>query len=420
MKSAALALLFSALAWGQPQFPIVSLTVDGNTIYSDEQILSITGLKVGMAANQKLFEDARDKLTNSGFFESVGYKYAPSADKTGYAASFQVVEVEQSYPVTFERLKPPPEQMIAALRKADPLFGARIPGTTPVLARFAKLLEPIAGEKVVGKVMPSDSGELRVVFQPERMPPSIAEVRFLKNDVIPSTALQNAIAGAAIGTVWEEKRFTQILEASIRPMYEARGRIRVAFPKITTEPVQDVNGLRVTVEVTEGEAFNLGEVEIRSDAAPQRDLAKAADLKTGDLANFEEINKGIERLQAVVRRNGYLKAKATAARKIDDAKKVVNLVITVDPGKRFLFSTLEIKGLDIISEPAIRKVWTMKPGQPFNPEYPEYFLNRLREEQVFENLGKTKSEVKLDEAKGTASVTLYFAGQGPPPKKKAF
>jgi outer membrane protein insertion porin family len=368
MTLATLLVFFSSIALAQTQsFPIVSLTVDGNKIYTDDQILAITGLKIGMPVDQKAFEKARDLLTNSGFFESVGYKYAPSADKAGYAASFQVVEVEQSYPVAFERLKPPSQQLIAALKKSDPLFGERIPGTAPVLARYAKLLEPAAGEQVVGKVMPSDSGELRVVFQPARMPPSVAEVRFIKNNVIPSTALQNAIAGAAIGAVWDEKRFAQILEASIRPLYEARGRIRVAFPKISTEPVQDVEGLRVNVEVSEGDTFTLGEVAIQTEAAPQRELAKAADLKSGDIANFDEINKGVERMQAVVRRNGYLKAKPNVERKIDDAKKVVNLLITIDPGKRFQFSRLEIKGLDIISEPVIRKMWTMKPGEPFNP-----------------------------------------------------
>jgi outer membrane protein insertion porin family len=114
-----------------------------------------------------------------------------------------------------------------------------------------------------------------------------------------------------------------------------------------------------------------------------------------------------------------LKAKPNVERKIDDAKKVVNLLITIDPGKRFQFSRLEIKGLDIISEPVIRKMWTMKPGEPFNPEYPEYFLNRIREEGLFDNLGKTKADVKLDEANGSAEVTLHFTGQGPPPKKKA-
>src|ERR1700752_168420 len=113
MITAILLFILSSCASAQLSFPIVSLTVEGNKIYSADQILSITGLKVGMHADQKAFEAARDLLTNSGFFESVGYKYAPSADMAGYSASFQVLEVEQSYPVAFERLKQPAQQLIS-------------------------------------------------------------------------------------------------------------------------------------------------------------------------------------------------------------------------------------------------------------------------------------------------------------------
>jgi hypothetical protein len=65
-------------------------------------------------------------------------------------------------------------------------------------------------------------------------------------------------------------------------------------------------------------------------------------------------------------------------------------------------------GLDILTGPVIRKMWGLKEGQPFNPEYPDYFLNRVREDGVFDNLGKTRSEVKIDDKALAAEVTLYF------------
>ncbi|HUQ92305.1 MAG TPA: POTRA domain-containing protein [Bryobacteraceae bacterium] len=399
-------------------FPIISLRVEGNRTFSAEQILGLAAVKVGQPADQSAFEAARDRLMASGFFETVGYKYAPSDDKTGYAASFQVLEVQQVYPVQFERLSKPPEAMKSVLRKADPLFSDKVPGTRQVLERYAKLLEPLAGEKVVGKVMPDGEGGLRIVFQPARVPPSVAEVRFVKNDVLPGQALQNAIAGAAIGSVWEETRFREILDANIRPLYEARGRLRVSFPKITTEPVQDVNGLRATVEVMEGDTFTLGGVKVLTEAASDTELLKAGNLNVDDLANFTQINAAVERMRAAVRRNGYLQAKSTVDRKLDDAAKKVFLTVRIDAGKRFVFSKLTIKGLDIISEPQIRKAWTLTPGQPFNPDYPEYFLARMREEGVFENLGKTRAEVKTDEAAGTAEVILHFSAEAPQPQKK--
>ncbi|MBV6431429.1 MAG: Outer membrane protein assembly factor BamA [Bryobacteraceae bacterium] len=393
----------------KPRFPIVSLKVDGNHIFHTDRILAVAGIRLGEEANEAAFEAARNRLVDCGFFESVGYKYGPSADGTGYAASFQVKEIEQSYPVYFERIARPEKELRDALRKADPLFGDQTPGTKQILDRYARILEPVAGERIVGRVMPGPDGALRIVFQPVRMPPSVAEVEFVKNSVLPSQALRNAVAGAAVGALYDESKFRQILDAGIRPLYEARGRLRVSFPRITTEPLKDVNGLRVTVEVSEGGTFTLGDVSVISEALPSRDLLAAAGFKTDDIANFNEIDAGVDRMKNMVRRHGYLRAKATVERRIDDAHGKVNLIIKIDPGRRFTFSKLNIRGLDILSEPQIRKAWALKEGEPFNPDYPDAFLARLREEGVFENLGKTKAEVKTDEPGGTAEVTLYFS-----------
>ncbi|MCC6344251.1 MAG: hypothetical protein IT166_18760 [Bryobacterales bacterium] len=393
----------------KPRFPIVSLKVDGNHIFHTDRILAVAGIHLGEEANEAAFEAARNRLVDCGFFESVGYKYGPSADGTGYAASFQVKEIEQSYPVYFERIARPEKELRDALRNADPLFGDQTPGTKQILDRYARILEPVAGERIVGRVMPGPDGALRIVFQPVRMPPSVAEVEFVKNSVLPSQALRNAVAGAAVGALYEESKFRQILDAGIRPLYEARGRLRVSFPRITAEPLKDVNGLRVTVEVSEGGTFTLGDVSVISEALPSRDLLAAAGFKTDDIANFNEIDAGVDRMKNMVRRHGYLRAKATVERRIDDAHGKVNLIIKIDPGRRFTFSKLNIRGLDILSEPQIRKAWALKEGEPFNPDYPDAFLARLREEGVFENLGRTKAEVKMDEPGGTAEVTLYFS-----------
>ncbi|MBL8176711.1 MAG: hypothetical protein JNK48_18690 [Bryobacterales bacterium] len=413
------ALLGAAVLSAQPRtFPIVSLTVKGNKIYKSEKILAVTGLKVGQPVVEKEFDAARDRLIACGYFESVGYQYKPSPDGRGFDASFDVKEVEQSYPVKFDRLPKPGQDLFALLEKSDPLFSDRIPGTAPLLAKYAKTIEAAVGEKVVGKVMADSPGDLRIVFQPAKLPPSIAEVRFLHNEVLPQTVLQKAISGAAVGAVWEDKRFRQILEASIRPLYEARGRLKVDFPKVSVEPVKDVDGLRVNVEVVEGEVYTLGKVSVDAAEDDERSLLRAGNLKEGDIANFDDIKEGVERMRALVRRNGYLQAKADVDRQLDDKKKEVNLKVRIDHGQRYTFATLHIVGLDILTEPAIRKMWAVKQGQPFNPDYPDLFLNRLRENMVLENLGKTKSEVKLDHAALQAEVTLYFSGQPPPPKKQ--
>jgi outer membrane protein assembly factor BamA len=80
---------------------------------------------------------------------------------------------------------------------------------------------------------------------------------------------------------------------------------------------------------------------------------------------------------------------------------------------------LTIEGLDIHTEPVIRKLWALKEGQPYNNEYPDLFLNRVREQGVFDNLGKTSAKINVNEKSRAVDVTLRFEG-APPPKKEPF
>ena len=95
-------------------------------------------------------------------------------------------------------------------------------------------------------------------------------------------------------------------------------------------------------------------------------------------------------------------------RKIDDRRKTVDLVVRIAEGPQFTFGKLEIVGLDMHGEAAIRRMWTPKPGKPFNADYPDHFLGRVKEDGVFDNLQKTSAEVKVNEQDHTADVTLYF------------
>jgi outer membrane translocation and assembly module TamA len=95
-------------------------------------------------------------------------------------------------------------------------------------------------------------------------------------------------------------------------------------------------------------------------------------------------------------------------RHIDDAKKIVDLEIRPELGPQYLFGSLTLAGLDIHGEAAIKKLWGMKEGKPFNADYPSLFLEQIKAQGVFDELGDTKADVKVDEQNHTADVTLNF------------
>jgi len=414
-----------AAAQQQPdKWPIASLKVEGNANYTAEQVLKVAGLKPGDVAGRRDFEAARERLMATGAFESVGYAFEPDATAKAYVATFRVAEAMPVFPIRFEDLGAPAADLERVLRERDPLFqAAKTPATKAVMERYAGWLQEFlaarAGAdgkapKVAGEVAQLAPGELAVVFRPAGPRPVVARVAFEGNQVVTGCLLQEAIWPVAIGTPWAEGNFRQLLDSSVRRLYEARGRIRVAFPKLRAETAGDVQGLKVTVTVDEGEVYSLGKVEISG--GPPLDpgvLLRAGDFKKGDIANFDRVGEGLERIRAALTHAGYLNAAVSTSRAIDDARKTVDVTVTVDVGQLYKMGRLEIQGLDLNAEAEMRKIWTLKEDAPFNSDYPDYFLKRVRDGGMFDNLGATKAEAKRNEKDHTVDVTLTFRGADP-------
>jgi outer membrane protein insertion porin family len=396
------------------QWPIQSLSVEGNKNFTSQQILAVAGLKVGQLAGKAEFDAARDRLVATGCFETVGYKFAPSKDSSGYTASFQVAEVSPLYPVQFEGLPAKPAEIVEYLQSKDPMFAPKLPPTAELLTRYTRLVQDFLdsrnqSEKVLGKLMPIGVNDFAIVFRSARALPTIAQVKFTGNQALPTTLLQNKLAEVAFGFPYTEAGFRTLLDNAIRPLYDARGRVRVTFPKITTERAIDVNGLAITVTVDEGPEFKLGEVKFAGNyAAKSAELLKIGKFQTGEVANFEGVYQGVDRIKKRMQRLGYLRADTNIERAIHDKTKMVDLTVRIDEGPQFSFGKLTVEGLDLNGEAAIKKLWGLQPGKPFDADYPDFFLNRVREEGLFENLHKTKAVTKMDEQNHLVDVTLQF------------
>ena len=407
---------------------IRSLRVTGNKTFAAEGIIRYTGLTIGQTADQAAFEAARVKLATSGVFERVGYKYAPAAGG-GIDALFEVIEIPQVFTYRFEELPASREELVAYLKQTDPLFAEKIPATKEFLSRYAHALEaylkPKGLKEGISSKLVNDIGDrLVVLFRPDRPIPTISQVGFKGNSAIPTPVLQVAMNQIAMGAVYKEEILRQYLETTIRPLYEQRGRLEVAFGKVTATPSADNSGLNVMVELVEGPSFDVGDIRLRGAIGDPKPLYQTMVLQPGDLANMTEVAAALKRVKSHLVRDGYLKAGVTFDRKLrrEKDKPLADLNVTVIPGPLYTFGKLKIDGLDIITEPQIRKMWSLEGDKPYNGEYADLFLSRLREENIFENLGSTKAIVVPNDQTHVVDVTLVFgkAVNAPPMKKRGF
>lgn len=404
-------------------FPILSIHATGSKLYSEVEIVAESGLKLGQAGSERAFNEARDMLIALGVFTSVAYQYESAAGgQPGYKLTFEVMDFDQTYPVRFARLDVPDAELSGHLKKSLPFYREPIAPTPLMLTRTRKAIEEYLTAKgkpmkVASRMTTNNTAEVHVLFHPEGAPPVIAEVRFKGNQVIPSTALQNTIHGVAIGVEYREPFFRELLQNSVVPLYEARGRLRVKFPEIKVETASKVKGLALTVKIEEGESYKLRHVRVEGTSTMNEDLMKVTKLVEEDIANFEEVKAAQGRIKQRLMTGGYLRAASKVERTIDDAKKTVDVTFQVDSGPRFNFGKLEIKGLDIIGAAAIKKAWALEAGKPFNADYPQFFLNRVREDNMFDDLGETRFTLAPNDKDLIVDVTLIFMGTKPQPKK---
>ena len=276
----------------------------------------------------------------------------------------------------------------------------------------------------MSKLVPDTGDKLVVIFRPDRPLPTIAQVGFQGNEAVPTPALQLAMNQIATGAVFKEELVRQYLETTIRPIYEQRGRLEVNFPSVTAKPSPENGGMNVVIAVVEGPSFDIGEIRLRGAIGDPKSLYQTMLLRPGDLANMTEVAAAIKRARESLVRDGYLKAAVTYERKLhrEKDKPLVDLNVNVTPGSVYTFGKLKIEGLDILNEPQLRKMWSLENGKPYNGEYADLFLNRIREDGLFENLGSTKAIPSPNEQTHVVDVTLVFgaAVKDAPKKKRPF
>jgi outer membrane protein insertion porin family len=416
-----LACLLAAAQTPAPN-PLKKIEVEGNKRFTAAQIVEASGLKLGQSVTKELFDAARARLMETGAFESVGYVFQPNAALTGLEGTLDVAEVALMYPYRFEDLPASDEALRQMLRQQEPLLGDAIPLTAAVLSRYGRALSGFFEGKVeVSGRLSYDQPETAFVFRPAGQRSRISQIHFTGFDVLPAKLLFTTFSEAAVGTEFSEAAVRRLLDRTIVPLYEAKGRLRVTFPKITAEPTREpeVVGMAVTITIREGPVYKLHDVQFAGAASKQaRELERLASWRKDETADFDQVKAGIASITKRFRSQGYLHAATRVDRTLDDQEHTVDLVVTVDEGAMFTYGKLDVRGLDLIGEPALRKYWGNREGKPFDPEFPDAFLKDVRDQRMFDHLGPTSSETKINEDTKTVDVTLIFAPAKPPEKER--
>jgi outer membrane protein assembly factor BamA len=392
-------------------FPLRDIRVEGNKNFPTAEIIALSGLKIGQQATPSDFEAAIAKINAAGVFDGLEFRYGAFGD--GYQVTFKVEEVEELYPVRFAGFGVPDEEIQALLRGKVPLFGPKVPPTGRVIKGIGDTLQEYwtglgKDSKVIGTLSPVGEGGWEMLFQPEGEVQTIAFTKFENTGVIPALELQRVFHNIGSGVPYSEERLIEMLRFNIGPLYEEKGRLEVSFCPCTTEPDTETKGLVVTVHVEEGPEYRFGGVTLPPESPLLDEYAKAIKFKSGELADMSLVSASRQKMESILRDNGFMNATVEIARKPDVEKKTITVAFHIDEGDRYTFNQLKIEGLDVVAEAALRKRWGLQIGDPFNASYPAFFLDRIKAEGMFDNLKDTGWNIQVSESKKAVDVTLTF------------
>jgi outer membrane protein insertion porin family len=399
-----------------PPGTLRSVVIKGNRLYSSSEIVKESGLTGGQRISALSIEQARLKLQETELFNSVADEYRTSAGTApAYDVTFQVEENEQLFPMRFERLGVTPEAARAYLKDHVELYADRIPGTEGVLRRYKAAVQQLVaksnpGLKVKALVSNDDPQQLSVLFTADAPAPTISQVIVTGNQAVDTGTLLRALNEVAIGTAVSDTRIQQILNGTVKPLYASKGYAAVTFPKVETQPDKSNLGVILKVDIKDGPMFKIGSIHFHGSGLDEDQIRSSITFKPGQTFDGEKVdNFRLEEVHSL-RKRGMLDANVSVDTQTDDTKRMVNITYNFVPGEVYTFAKLDVQGLDMSTQPVIERLWGEKPGKPFNPDYPEFFLKRVQQQGLFDNLADVHSDYTADASSHNVTVHLYFKG----------
>ena len=423
------ALLASALAWyglaplavaqsDAGRWTVSAVHVTGSQRFAEQRIVQAAGLKSGSKVSKEDLDRAAQRLAALGAFTHVGFHYGPAAG--GIAVTFQVTDAEQFLACRFANLIwVPQDQLLSDLKTRVPLFDGHVPTAGDMGDRIDRALEAILQEH--GVTASVDHGYFQSglrapisaeVFTAHGPSLPIREIVFTGNQVVSSGALAKSVQ-ALIGHEHDEVFEEEFFKGDPAGLYSERGYLRVTFGEpqpALISPGGAGGPVRISVPVSEGLEYNLGEVAFSGNTVfTGEQLAGQIHLETGKTANGVQLDRDIRAMADLYATRGYLSAQAEATPSFDDASRTVNYQVALTEGDQYRMGQLIVIGIDGAHVDMLKHDCKLRRGDPFDQSYWRYFLvTNAKDLPAGANKSKKIWKNRVNHDTKTVDVTLTF------------
>ncbi len=442
----------TAQAQQPPQRLVENVDIEGNRRLRDEDILYYVQTRQGDAYNPQQVERDFQAILALGFFSKADSRVSiQDGPRGGVEVIFTVKELPIIRDIQFDGLKSVPESDVLKAFREQRIGVSKEAIYDPVKARNAvRVLKELLAEKG----HPNATIEIRedevsltstaitfVINEGDRV--RVVEIQFEGNQTFSDGKLRSQMKYVRESGLISRFKGTDILDRrkldedlrrvafymrskgylqarTGEPRIEGLGRrttgffIPLPFLSSTDE------ALRVTIPVTEGRVYRIGELKVEGNSIfSEQVIRNVIGLNKGDIANGERIGKSLfEDLKKLYGSQGFIQYTAEPEPTFKDSptnpnEGIVDFTISIDEGKQFSLRRLEFLGNTFTRDNVLRREVIINEGDIYSQSAFEYSVLRLNQLGYFDPIDKEKDvDFRTNEEEGLVDVNLKVQERG--------
>jgi outer membrane protein assembly factor BamA len=394
-------------------YQLVAIKVTGSERYKPEEVAAATGLQIGQTASEDDFKAAARFLGDSGAFRDVAFSFDYSAK--GTKLEFQVTDSPDFVPARFENFVWFSDRDLAEkLHARVPLFHGELPIRGELVDQLSLALQAmLIEEKVEGRAdyirVSTEGGPTEAFdFSVTGRSITIRDVQFQAADPDLLPALQ-AAAKELSGKEYSRTVIRAQAEKSFLRFYLQRGFLKATLGEPEASVVksdEQETVVDVVFRPQPGSQYKLAALTLSGNKVfPNDVLLKLIHAQVGEPINVLELESDLAAVEHLYGTRGYVVAAIKLRREVDDTALSVKCALTLGEGDIYTMGDLDIHGLDSPTTANMQALWTLRPGDTYNSDYPRQFVEQADKKTGDWNITIHESINTKDK---TVDVTLRF------------
>lgn len=357
-------------------------------------------------SNEKTSEDIKT-IYKMGYFDDVNVNIEPF--EGGIKVIYVVKEKPTIIRVDFQGNKKFDD---AKLKEHVTVTTGAISDITLINDNAAKLRTFYEDEgfylaKVVPVVRKVAEGEVALTYQiNEGQKVKIKEIKIEGNKAISARKIKKAMKTAErglfsfiTGTGYYKKDVMRADIEKIKDLYYNNGYLKVTVGEPKIQLTEDKKGMRIALQVSEGEQFKVTAVDIAGNKAfTEAQLRELIKLSPNKVFNKATLTKDVTALTEKYSNNGYALVSISPDIIPDEDRREVKVVYRINEGDKYSIGKIEISGNTKTKDKVIRREIRLDEGDTFDASALKRSYERLNNLQFFETVDiapKPRSEEKL-------------------------